>query len=289
MFDQSLPRHLEIIYEINRRFLNEVRDPFPRRRGPCPPHVADWRGRRQERPDGAPGHRRQPRHQRCRRAALGAAQGKCAQRLLRDVARAVQQQDQRRDAAPFPRVVQPRAAGAAGPHRRGGLADRSGQAARARTVRRRLLLPGAVARHQAQQQGSAGLVRPGVDRRRTEPAMDFRYPGQADSRVQTPASQRAAHHRAVLPTQAKPRALNSGAGLHLWRQGSSRLLPGQADHQADQRGRGDDQQRPGGQQVPEGRLHPELQRAERAPDLSGCRTSPSRSPPPARKRRAPAT
>src|SRR5690348_6923490 len=29
MFDESLPRHLEIIYEINRRFLDEVREAFP--------------------------------------------------------------------------------------------------------------------------------------------------------------------------------------------------------------------------------------------------------------------
>ncbi|MBV8785740.1 MAG: glycogen/starch/alpha-glucan phosphorylase, partial [Mycobacterium sp.] len=29
MFSESLPRHLEIIYEINRRFLDEVRDAFP--------------------------------------------------------------------------------------------------------------------------------------------------------------------------------------------------------------------------------------------------------------------
>src|SRR6185436_4543012 len=29
MFGESLPRHLEIIYEINRRFLDEVRDRFP--------------------------------------------------------------------------------------------------------------------------------------------------------------------------------------------------------------------------------------------------------------------
>jgi len=29
MFSELLPRHLEIIYEINRRFLNEVRARFP--------------------------------------------------------------------------------------------------------------------------------------------------------------------------------------------------------------------------------------------------------------------
>ena len=118
MFAESLPRHLEIIYEINRRFLDEVRARFPGDEDRRPPDVADRRGRRQEGPDGAPGDRRQPRHQRCRRAALGAAESQCAQRLLRDVAGAVQQQDERRDAAPLPCAGQPRAAGAAGPHRR---------------------------------------------------------------------------------------------------------------------------------------------------------------------------
>ncbi len=38
MFGKLLPRHLEIIYEINARFLDEVRHPLLRRRG------AHWRG-----------------------------------------------------------------------------------------------------------------------------------------------------------------------------------------------------------------------------------------------------
>ena len=46
MFDESLPRHLEIIYEINRRFLDEVRARVPRRRRPVASHVVDRRGRR---------------------------------------------------------------------------------------------------------------------------------------------------------------------------------------------------------------------------------------------------
>ena len=33
-FEMLLPRHLEIIYEINRRFLDDVRAPLSRRRGP---------------------------------------------------------------------------------------------------------------------------------------------------------------------------------------------------------------------------------------------------------------
>jgi starch phosphorylase len=62
MFAESLPRHLEIIYEINRRFLDEVSAKFP----------GDTE---RLRADGAPGDGRQPRHQRRRRAALRATQG----------------------------------------------------------------------------------------------------------------------------------------------------------------------------------------------------------------------
>jgi glycogen phosphorylase len=99
MFAESLPRHLGIIYEINHRFLDEVACPVPRRRQPAPPDVDHRGGRQQERSDGPPCDRRQPRHQRCRRPALGATEIQCAQRLLRDVAGAVQQQDKWRDAA----------------------------------------------------------------------------------------------------------------------------------------------------------------------------------------------
>ena len=82
----------------------------PRRRRPAAPHVVDRRGRREECAHGAPGDRRQPLGQRCRRAALRAAQGERPQGLLRDVARAVLQQDQRCDASPLPGAGQPRAA-----------------------------------------------------------------------------------------------------------------------------------------------------------------------------------
>ena len=36
LFEIGLPRHLEIIYEVNRRFLDDVRCAPPRRRGPRP-------------------------------------------------------------------------------------------------------------------------------------------------------------------------------------------------------------------------------------------------------------
>ena len=59
------------------------------------------------------------------------------------------------------------------------------------------------------------------------------------------------------------------ARLRLRRQGGTRVLHGQADHQADQRRWRDGEQRPGCQPVPEGRVRAELQRAERPPHLPG--------------------
>ena len=73
LFGALLPRHLEIIYEINRRFLDEVRAPLSRRRGARGPAVAHRRGRREARPHGASRLRGQPRDQRRVGAAHRAA------------------------------------------------------------------------------------------------------------------------------------------------------------------------------------------------------------------------
>ena len=68
-----------------------------------------------------------------------------------------------------------------------------------------------------------------------------------------------------------PDLRDSAARIHLRRQGGAGLFHGQANHQADQRRRRDGQQRSGRQPVPEGRVRAELQRPERAPDLPGRR------------------
>ena len=41
MFGEALPRHLELIYEINERFLDEVRAKFPGDEERVAPDVAD--------------------------------------------------------------------------------------------------------------------------------------------------------------------------------------------------------------------------------------------------------
>ena len=102
MFAESLPRHLEIIYEINRRFLDEVRAKFP---------GDDDRLRRMSIIGEDSGKSVRMAHL----ATVGshAINGVAAlhsellkesvlKDFLRDVARAVLQQDQRRHAAPLP-------------------------------------------------------------------------------------------------------------------------------------------------------------------------------------------
>ena len=78
VFGRVLPRHCEIIYEINAHFLEEVRIRFLRRRGAHPAHVAHRRERRALCAHGAPRLRRQPRDQRRGGAAHRAAQARRA-------------------------------------------------------------------------------------------------------------------------------------------------------------------------------------------------------------------
>ena len=80
LFERLLPRHLEIIYEINRRFLDEVRARFPGDDGARRAAVADRRGRRAPVRMAHLAMRRQPRGQRRRRAALASC---CKRDVLR--------------------------------------------------------------------------------------------------------------------------------------------------------------------------------------------------------------
>ena len=63
-FEMLLPRHLEIIFEINRRLLDSVRNRFPGDEGRVAAHQPDRGRREQARSHGEPGHRRLTQHQR---------------------------------------------------------------------------------------------------------------------------------------------------------------------------------------------------------------------------------
>ena len=73
LFGALLPRHLEIVYEINRRFLDEVRAALPGRRGRVQRLSLIDEAGAALRAHGEPRLRRQPRRQRRRRAAHRAA------------------------------------------------------------------------------------------------------------------------------------------------------------------------------------------------------------------------
>ena len=77
VFGRVLPRHLEIIYEINAQFPRGGAHALSRRRRAHPAHVAHRRERRALRAHGASRLRRQPRDQRRRRPAHRAAEATC--------------------------------------------------------------------------------------------------------------------------------------------------------------------------------------------------------------------
>ena len=106
-FEMLLPRHLEIIYEINRRLLDSVQDAVSRRRRTRAARQPDRRGPRRTRPHGQPGDCRFAQHQWCGGDPLRTAAQDNGQRPGRDVSGAFQQQDQRRYSPPLAVAGQP--------------------------------------------------------------------------------------------------------------------------------------------------------------------------------------
>ena len=107
LFGRLLPRHLEIVFEINRRFLDEVRGAFSRRRRAALAPEPRRRAGREERPHGAPGHRREPEGERRRGAAFAAPARDRPRRFRRALAGAVHERDERRHAAAVRRAGEP--------------------------------------------------------------------------------------------------------------------------------------------------------------------------------------
>ena len=98
-FEALLPRQLEIIYEINRRFLDDVQAQFPGDESPSRECKSYRRGPAAQDPHGQPGNRRLAQHQRGGRDSLRAiAQNDC-KRPCRDISRTVLQQNERRHAS----------------------------------------------------------------------------------------------------------------------------------------------------------------------------------------------
>ena len=169
------------------------------------------------------------------------------------------------------------------------VAGEPGIAAEARAVCGRRGVPPRVARGQAGEQGAPGGLHPSAHGHRARSRLDVRHPGQAHPRIQAPAPERAAHRHAVPAAQGEPGAGGAAARVHLRRQGGARLSHGEAHHQAHQRRRRDGQRR-------SGREHATSRWRSCPTSTSRTRTAsirppicPSRSRPPARRPPAPAT
>ena len=244
-FEMMLPRQLEIIYEINRRFLDDVRTPFPRRRRTGRAREPDRGGPAEEDPHGAPRHRRLAQHQRRGGDSLGAAQANRGARLRRALPRPIQQQDQRRHAA----ALSPARESAArhGDHRRHRrrLDRRSRPAAEARAAGRRQGVPRRDSQGQARGQGAVRRLAQVRHRTGGRPRVDLRYAHQAHPRVQAAAPERAPHRRALQPPAREPDARRAAAHVLLRRQGGARVPLRQAGHQVHQQPRCDHRRRPG--------------------------------------------
>ena len=108
LVETVLPRHLQIIYEVNRRFLDEVAHRAPGDQAILARVSMIEEGRAEAGADGAARRRREPLDQRRRRAPLAPHHREPLPRPLPAPPGAVQQQDQRRHAAALAPEVEPR-------------------------------------------------------------------------------------------------------------------------------------------------------------------------------------
>ena len=203
LFGESLPRHLEIIYEINRRFLDEVRAHFP---------GDDERVRRMSLIGEDGGKTVRMAHL----ATVGSHAINGVAALHSDLLKASVLKDfyelwPERFSNKTNGVTPRRFLALSNPGLRGlldrtigdGLADRPRPAARTRGLRR------ATPSSSGNGETSSGPTRPAspsTSSRATgvelESGLAVRHPGQAHPRVQAPAPVRAEHHHAVPPAQA---------------------------------------------------------------------------------------
>ena len=105
-FEKLLPRHLELIYEINWRLVNEVRAKFPGDEGRVERISLVEESRWPKNPHGESGHRWLAQHERRGDDPFRFAAHNDGQGFGRHVSRTLQQQNQRRHAAPLAAAVE---------------------------------------------------------------------------------------------------------------------------------------------------------------------------------------
>ncbi len=233
-FEDILPRHLEIIYEINRRFLDRVRGRYPGDTG---------RLQRMSLIEEGPGKKVRM----ANLAIVGSHSTNGVAAIHTDLLKAHVVPD---FAQMFPErfsnktngVTQRRWLYVANPSLPaliteaigdGWIADFSADRA-AEAARRRRRIPRRIPRRQAR--GAAALYRLAECDNRPDrrPGHHLRQPDQAHPRIQAPVAECAAHRDALQP--AAPRSQHRGPVAHILLRGQGRagLSSGEADHQIHQ-------------------------------------------------------
>ena len=285
-----IPRHLEIIFEINRRLLDDIRARFPGDAGRAARVSLVEEGQMKHDPHGESGDRRLPQHQRRGGDPFRAPAQDDGARPRRGVSRTLQQQDQRGHAetlassSPIRRLPTTISAaiGDVLDHRPCAVAKAAAAGRRRRVPRRRSQGP-------AGMQGALRRLGQAAYRRHRRSGHDLRLPGQAHPRIQAPAAQRAEDRHSLSASARESESRHAAAHVLLRRQGGARLSSREGHHQVHQQSGA--------------RRSTPIPRSAASSRSCSCRNTMSRSPsaasppptsrtrfrPPATRRAAPAT
>ena len=236
LFGSLLPRHLEIIHEINRRFLDDVRQRFP---------GDDQLLRRLSLIDEDGGRSVRMAHL----ASVGshAINGVAAlhtdllkKTVLRDFHTVAPSKFLNVTNGVTPRrwlvLSNPKLTALLTRHIGERWISDLEAAPGDRAARRRCRIPERVAQGESRQQGSACRVHQRTHRCDCRSGIALRHPGEEAARVQASAPDGAARGHALQPPETRERRRRRAPHRHLRRQGRPGLSHGQADHQAGQRG-----------------------------------------------------
>jgi len=273
LFERVLPRHLQLIYDINAQLLKAVEAKWPgdnEKKRIC--SLIEENGHRQVRMANL-GRRRVARRQRCGRAAHRPAEEEPLPRIRRALPGKFQNKTNGINAPPLAAQGQPRLS-ALITKKLGFIAwVRDLDLLRGWRSSRRCRLPEGIHGHQAGQQGGPAAVIKGRVRRRRVARCAFRRPDQAPARIQAPAPE-------ICSTSSRSyRRLLQNPGWTSCRASSSsvpsraRLRPGEEHHPRHQRRRRPHQHRPPHRRETQGRLPAELPRVARREDHPGGRLS----------------
>ena len=234
-FEALLPRHLEIIYEINRRFLNLVRADHP---------GDEARVARMSLIEESPV--RQVRMANLAIVGTHSTNGVAAihsellrTRTVADFAAMFPERFNNKTNGVTPRrwllLANPDLAEAAHRRRRRGLGHRPREAEAARPPGGRRRIPRAIPGGEVRGQAAVRRMDQGQGGHRPRSGHDLRYADQADPRVQAATAQRAPDRGVLQPPPCESGAGSAAADLPVRRQGRPGLPAREADHQADQR------------------------------------------------------